>query len=209
MAVLTNVTILLVLACISHQVILGSCQKSHGRMGRGDRGQHKKRSGLKVGRQSKSVSAQLFKGKLVTKDKSECKWAATGEDLVILNISCKKGDRSLSCEYSARPAVCPQYAVNTEVYWKQISRSLKKQKSLCQDNSALIKAGMCRKAAREAHFMVNVAQRRTPSTYIPPFATRTVKSCQPANKKLAEEFCSNSWSSLCTFLFTMVKDYDC
>lgn len=210
MALLTNITILLILACISHQVMLGSCQRSHGRRGRGDRGQHKERSGLKVGRQPKPAPSQSFKGKLVTKDKSECTWTAAGEDIVILHISCKKGDQSFSCEYAARPAVCPQYALNAERYWKQISRSLKKKKSLCRDNNALVKAGVCRKAAREAHFMLRVAQRKkSASTYIPPSAARTVKSCQPANKKLAEEFCSNSWSSLCTFLFTMVKDYDC
>ncbi|XP_061582128.1 fibroblast growth factor-binding protein 1 [Cololabis saira] len=205
MALLTNATVVLVLACLSHQLVLGGCQKSHGRRGGGDMERFQQRAG----RQPKSVSAQPFKGKLVTKDKSECNWAATGEDLVILNVSCKKGDRSFSCEYSARPAVCPQYASNTELYWKQISRSLKKQKSLCRDNGALIKAGVCRKAAREAHFRIHVAQRRTASPYTPPFAARAVKSCQPANKKLAEEFCSNSWSSLCTFLFTAVKDYDC
>ncbi|XP_072252434.1 fibroblast growth factor-binding protein 1-like [Leuresthes tenuis] len=210
MALLTNITILLVLACISHQMMLGSCQKSHGRRGRGDRGQHRERSGLKVGRQPKSVSAQPIKGKLVTKEKSECTWAATGESLIILNVTCKEADRSISCKYAARPAVCPQYASNVELYWKQISRALKKQKNLCRDSSALIKAGMCRRAAQDAHFRLQVVQRKeTFSPYIPPFATKAVKSCQPDNKKLADEFCSDSWSSLCTFLFTIVKDYDC
>nr|XP_046262715.1 fibroblast growth factor-binding protein 1 [Scatophagus argus] len=210
MALLTNVTIVLVLACISNQLMLSSCQKSHGRRGRGvDRGQHKDRPGLKVGRHTKSVSAQLIKGKMGTKDKAECTWAATGEDLFILGVTCKKGDRRFSCEYIARPAVCPQYASNVKLYWKQMARALRKQKNLCQDTSALVRVGMCRRAAREAHFRLRNAQRKTylPSTPRP--ASRPVKSCQANNKKLAEEYCNDSWSSLCTFFFTMVQDYDC
>ncbi|XP_047441256.1 fibroblast growth factor-binding protein 1 [Mugil cephalus] len=209
MAFLTNITILLVVACVSHQLMLGACQKSHGRKGRGtDRGQNKDRSGLKMDRQPKSVSAQPIKGKLVTKDKSECTWTATGEDIFILRVSCKKGERSFSCEYTATPAVCPQYTSNNKLYWKQIARSLKKQKSLCQDSGALVRAGMCRNAATDAHFRLRVAQRRkTLQPYIPP--STTVKSCQPENKKRAEEYCNDSWSSLCTFFFTMVQDYDC
>ncbi|XP_035525575.1 fibroblast growth factor-binding protein 1 [Morone saxatilis] len=210
MALLTNVTILLVLACISHQLVMSSCQKTHGRRGRGvDRGQHKDRPGLKVGRQTKSASTQPIKGKMVTKDKSECTWAATGEDLFILGITCKKGSRSFSCEYVARPSVCPRYISNVKLYWKQMARALKKQNNLCQDSSALVRAGMCRRAARDAHFRLRNAQRKTDPPSTPRPAPRPVKSCQPVNKKLAEEYCNDSWSSVCTFLFTMVQDNDC
>ncbi|XP_076595596.1 fibroblast growth factor-binding protein 1 [Chaetodon auriga] len=210
MALLTNVTILLVLACISHQLMLSSCHKSHGRRGRGvDRGQQKDRPGLKLGRQPKSVAARPIKGKMVTKDKSECSWAATGEDLFILTVTCKKGDRRFSCEYVARPAVCPQYTSNVKLYWKQMARALKKQKNLCQDSSALVRAGMCRGAARDAHFRLRDARRKTDSPSTPRPLPRAVKSCQPNNKKLAEEYCNDAWSSVCTFFFTMVQDYDC
>lgn len=210
MALLTNVTILLVLACISHQLMLSSCQKSHGRRGRGvNRGEHKNKPGLKVGRQAKSVSAQPIKGKMVTKDKSECTWAATGEDLFILGVTCKKGDRRFSCEYVARPTACPQYASNVKLYWRQIARALKKQKNLCQDSSASVRAGVCRRAARDAHFRLRNPERKTDSPSTPRPEPRAVKSCQPDNMKLAEEFCNDSWSSVCTFFFTMVQDYDC
>ncbi|KAK2848831.1 hypothetical protein Q5P01_008665 [Channa striata] len=206
MACFTNISILLVLACISHQLMLGSCQKGNGQRGRGmDRGQHKDRLGQKVGRQ-KSVSAQPIKGKLVTKDKSDCAWAATGEDLIILVVTCKKGDRSFRCDYVAKPAVCPQYASNVKLYWKQIARALKKQKNLCQDSGELVRAGMCRGAARDAHFRLHNSQSET---YTSPPAPTPVKSCQHNNKKLAEEYCNDSWSSFCTFFFTMVQDYDC
>lgn len=210
MALLTNVTILLVLACISHQLVVSSCQKSPGRRGRGaDRGQHRDRPGLKVGHRPKSVHAQPIKGKMVTKDKSQCTWAATGNDLFTLGVSCKKGDRSFGCEYVGRPSVCPQYASNVKLYWKQIARALKKQKTLCQDSSALVKAGMCRRAARDAHFRLHRPQRKAAPPSTPRPAPGAVKSCQPQNQKLAEEYCNNSWSTVCTFFFTMVQDYDC
>ncbi|XP_068450707.1 fibroblast growth factor-binding protein 1-like [Clinocottus analis] len=210
MALLTNVAILLVLACISHQLMLSSCQKSRGRRGRGvDRGQHKVKPGLKVGRQSKAAPAQPLKGRMVTRDKSECTWAATGEDIFILGVTCKKGERSFSCEYVARPAACSQYASNAKLYWKQIARALKKQKSLCQDSRALVRAGVCRRAAGEAHFRLRDAQRKTFPTPTPQPERRVVKSCQPSNRKLAEEHCSDAWSSFCTFFFTMVQDDDC
>ncbi|XP_026186732.1 fibroblast growth factor-binding protein 1 [Mastacembelus armatus] len=199
MAFFTNITILLVLACISHQLVLSSCQKASGRRGRGvDRGQHKDRPGLKP-----------IKGKLITKDKSDCTWAATGEDFFILSVTCKNGGRRFSCEYVARPIVCPQYASSGQLYWKQIARALKKQKNLCQDSSAVVRAGVCRGANRDAHFRLRDAEKKTDLVYTPRPAPRPVKSCQHNNKKLAEEYCAASWSSFCTLFFTMVQDYDC
>lgn len=208
MALITNFTILLVLACISHQLMLSSCQKSQGKRGRVDRGQDRSK-GMKVSRQSKSVTPQPIKGKMVTKDKSDCTWAAIGEDLFTLSVTCKKGDRSFSCEYVARPAVCPEYVSNVRLYWKQIARALKKQKNLCQDSKAMIRAGMCRRAASDANFRLHNAARIPAPPSAPRPASTGVKSCLPDNKKLAYEYCKDSWSSFCTFFFTMVQDGDC
>lgn len=208
MAFFTNITILLVLACISHHLMVGSCQKGNGPRGRGvDRGQHRVRSGLKVGRPHKSV--QLFKGKLVTNDKSNCTWTAAGEDLVTLGVTCEKEGRSFSCDYVARPVVCPQYASNDKLYWKQIARALKKQRNLCLGSNELVRAGMCRGAASEAHFRLHNSQKKAAQPYAPPPAPKAAKSCQHNNKKLAEEYCNHSWLSFCMFFFTMVQDYDC
>lgn len=204
MALLTHVTILMVLACISHQIALSSCQKSHGR--RGSRGQNKENPGLRVARQPKTAPSRPVKGSLVTKDKSECTWVATGEDLVILSVTCKTGGSSSSCEYIARPSVCPQYASDVRLYWKQMTRALKKQRSLCEDSNVLIKAGLCRRAARDAHFKLHHVQRKTTSPPTPEPAARGVKSCRAESEKSAEEYCSDSWSSVCTFLFAMVQD---
>ncbi|XP_014866516.1 PREDICTED: fibroblast growth factor-binding protein 1-like [Poecilia mexicana] len=202
MALLTNIAILMVLACISHQMMLGSCQRSHGRRGREDRGHRKERSGLS---RVKPVG-----DKLVTKDGSRCTWTVTDNDPLFLFVTCKKGEKSFNCRYVGRPALCPQYRSNTLLYWKQITRALKKQSSLCHNEKLLVRAGMCKHAPREAHFRLVVSQKTvTPSPYIPAAPVTAAKSCLPKNKKLAKEFCSDSWSSVCTFFSTMVNNYDC
>ncbi|XP_024919048.1 fibroblast growth factor-binding protein 1 [Cynoglossus semilaevis] len=201
MASSTNTTtIVLLLACVSYELMLGCSHKADGQNGRGvDRGE-------KLSRQPKSTSAQQVKGKVVTRDRSECTWAAAGQDLLVLSVTCKKGrSRSVSCEYVGKPFLCTEYAANVGLYWKQISRALKKQRSLCENHRALVKAGMCRGAEKEAHFRLYDPQTTTSA---PPAAT-TVRSCQPVNRKLAEEYCNKSWSSFCLFFFTMVQDNDC
>ncbi|TNN47952.1 Fibroblast growth factor-binding protein 1 [Liparis tanakae] len=183
-----------------------SCQKSHGRRGRGaDRGQHKVKlkPGLRPGRQSKAAAAPVLEGKMVTRDKYECTWAATGDDVFVLAVDCAKGRQSFGCEYVGRPASCPRYAADVKVYWKQIARALRRHKSLCRDGRASVKAAVCRRAPGDAHFRLLGARAKTSP---PPVTPAAVRSCQPANRKLAEEHCSDAWSSFCTFLFTMVQD---
>lgn len=207
MALLTNISILLVLACFPHQLMLTSYHRTYWRRERA-RGQDKNRR-LNVERHPVLVSPKPIKGKIVTNDKSECTWAATGEGVFSLGVNCTKADKSFSCEYVATPAVCPQYASNVELYWKQIARALKKQKDLCRDSSALVRTGLCKGAARDAHFRLRSALRMTASPSSPQPAATAVKSCQPDNKKLAEEYCRDSWSSFCIFFFTMVQDDGC
>ncbi|MED6264451.1 hypothetical protein CHARACLAT_015086 [Characodon lateralis] len=202
MALLTNIAILMVLACISPQMMLGSCHRSHGHRGRGDRGQRKEKSGLS--------RVRPVRDKLVTKDGSQCTWTATDDDPSFLFINCIKGEMSFDCTYTARPALCLQYASNTVLYWKQITRALKKQINLCHNESALVRAGMCKQAPRDAHFRLAGAKMKvTPSPYIPPPPNKAVKSCLPKNKKLSKHFCGDPWSSFCTFFSTMVNNYDC
>lgn len=214
MALLTNLTVLLLLGCISHQLASISCQKSPGRRGRGlERGQHRDKPALKAARQAKSP--QSLKGKTVTKDDGECQWAATGQDVVVLAVTCKKGGASFGCEYEARPSACPQYASDARLYWKQMARALKKQKSLCRDRRATIKAGMCRRAVRDAHFRLRgdwgkaAAAAVTAPSPTPQPDLGGATTCPSKNKKRAEEFCNESWSSFCIFFFTMVQGDDC
>lgn len=213
MALLTNLTALLLLGCISHQLASISCQKSPGRRGRGsERGQHRDKTALKAARQAKSP--QSLKGKTVIKQGGECHWAATGQDVVVLAVTCKKGGASFACEYEARPSACSQYASDPRLYWKQVARALKKQKSLCRDRRAMIKAGMCRRAARDAHFRLRGDRAKVATVVTAPSPTLRpnlggVTTCPSKNKKRAEEFCNESWSSFCIFFFTMVQGDDC
>ncbi|KAK7922189.1 hypothetical protein WMY93_009091 [Mugilogobius chulae] len=59
-------------------------------------------------------------------------------------ITCKKGSKTISCDYVAQPNLCPQFAGNPKLYWRQIERSLRKQRKVCEDSGALVRAGMCR-----------------------------------------------------------------
>ncbi|XP_041698284.1 fibroblast growth factor-binding protein 1-like [Coregonus clupeaformis] len=224
MTLLINLTVLLVIACISQQLMVANCQGSK------KRGMKKKeKEEPKDGEQPKphvqspekkdsSPKGNVFKGRFSAKGKMQCTWVATGDNDFVLSVNCKKGQTSFDCEYVAKPATCPGYGSNTKAYWKQIARALNKNKKLCFDSTALIKAGMCRKAPKDAHFKLNNTPRdivvTLPRTTIQPRSSPSAsslgaKSCAVDQKRLAEEYCASSWSSLCTFFFTMVQNEDC
>jgi len=212
MALLTNVTTLLVLAaCISQQLTLVSC---HARRATAEKAKQDRES-------PSSNNRSPVKGRFTAKDKSQCTWVATTgvHDLLTLGVTCKKGNnKSYTCEYVAKPAAsCPQHVSNVKLYWKQIARALSKQKKLCQDTGALVKAGMCRRAPEDAHFRLNHAPppRRTvittsSTTPSPQRPAGLKKACKTDSRTLAQEHCNGSWSSFCVFLFSMVQpDGDC
>ncbi|KAM4621435.1 fibroblast growth factor-binding protein 1 [Polymixia lowei] len=209
MALLTNVTVLLVLACISHQFMVTSCQREKGRKGRAvDKGKPRDRGQKDAPSPDKNTDRPKvpIKGKFSSKDKSRCTWVATGTRDFVLGVTCKKGGESFSCEYVAKPDACPQFAANAKLYWKQIERALKKQKRLCQVGTAAVKAGLCRKAPADAHFKLNSAPRTGPSSSP---RSAGMKSCPVDNTRLAEEYCTDTWLSFCTFFFKMVQNDDC
>nr|XP_015199392.1 PREDICTED: fibroblast growth factor-binding protein 1 isoform X1 [Lepisosteus oculatus] len=223
--------LVLVLACIAQMVLVAECEKK-------EEGRKRKKEGKekpaqpekqpsaptdKSERGQKAQAGKVMKGKFPTKDKALCTWLATGGDVSTLSVNCGKGDASLACEYTAKPSACPQFASNPKSYWKQITRALKKQKNLCKDATALIKAGMCKKAPKDAHFKLSPStssqaeetlsktkESRAKTTTGGPSATGK-KNC-PENtdqKKVAEEYCSETWSSLCNFFISMVQSEDC
>lgn len=155
----------------------------------------------------------LFKGRIGNKDGMQCTWAATESSVehdggFVLSITCKNGtEKGLQCQYTAKPRLCPEYTSGVDAFWKQIGRSLKKQKKLCHDSKSLLKARMCRKAPRAAHFALRTAPKGDPK----PARKNKKKPCQNLNnrQKLAEEYCSSSWSTFCTFIFAMVETEDC
>uniref|UniRef100_A0A673NE05 Fibroblast growth factor binding protein 1b n=1 Tax=Sinocyclocheilus rhinocerous TaxID=307959 RepID=A0A673NE05_9TELE len=139
------------------------------------------------------------------KDGARCSWrAARGGDAFVLGVTCKNGPKTFGCEYVAKPTACEQYASNTKAYWKQITRSLKKQRRLCRDSAAMVKAGMC----RSAHFRLKDTR---PSSRVPLPPTAGNNHCPDRIERLkvAEEYCSRAWSSLCAFFFLMLENDEC
>ncbi|KAJ8384865.1 hypothetical protein AAFF_G00197750 [Aldrovandia affinis] len=214
MTILNHFALVLLLACVAQHVFIINCEKEQGRRGNRDGKGGQGPPQQKPPSTSAGGKAYL-KGKFSTKDKTQCTWLANEEDTVTLGIVCQKGGVGFNCEYTARPATCAPYASNVKAYWKQIARALKKQKNICQDTAALIKTGMCKKAPKDAHFKLSIST-PPPPTVRPETTTTTLSSSENNSctdkidkKKLAEEYCSGSWVSLCNFIFTMVQSEDC
>lgn len=166
--------------------------------------------------------------------KMQCTWGAKDvADTVRLSVKCenreariKGGVTDLQCQYNAKPQRCPSYLSDPKGFWKQVGRAFKRlQGKVCKDDRALVRAGMCKRAPRDAHFKLDIsssvisAQSGEPETPppLPPRSTPAAAgSAAPtactgrANpRRKAEEHCSSSWANLCTFFFSMLQSDDC
>ncbi|XP_017547446.1 fibroblast growth factor-binding protein 1 [Pygocentrus nattereri] len=202
--------VVLILVCMAQHILQAEGRKEQQeRKGRGRVKQNtfapKPTSPSHRENEKKSGGKVPSKGRFSTKDKTQCSWEATGDHSLVLSISCTKGNESFHCEYIANPRLCPQYESNSGKFWKQIARSLKKQKKLCHDPKALVKATVCKNASKEAHFSL-----RTPAKaeHPPQLSNQDCKGLSHSNK-LAKEHCSSTWSSICSFFFAMVQNEDC
>ncbi|XP_043099964.1 fibroblast growth factor-binding protein 1 [Puntigrus tetrazona] len=200
-----TLALLLFLACLSQLIFTAESFRGARRKG-----------GRPVSRGDDNISVR--KGKFATKDKARCSWAARGEDGYTMTVTCKPADGDeFACQYTARPATCTEYGSNPEGYWKQIARSVKKQKKLCADPRSMIRAGMCRRAPPDAHFKLTETRRvKPPSTEKTPTATNATpleskRQCtgRADHSEVAKEKCGESWASLCAFLFTVIQSGDC
>ncbi|XP_026882322.2 fibroblast growth factor-binding protein 1 [Electrophorus electricus] len=216
-----NLVVMLLLACFAQNVSTR------------DKDMREQRKGKKQVGDMVTYSKDVFKGTFSSKSQAQCTWIATGEKKYTLKVTCIPGPgktrEGITCEYTGDPTRCPAYATNKRNYWKQIARSLKKQKELCTDNRTLVRAGMCKRAQSDAHFKLTVpiaskhikavqskpvhATTSRTVTIIKaegPESTRTA-DCTEHNDhtKRAEETCGNAWASLCTFIFTFVQSGDC
>ncbi|XP_041131887.1 fibroblast growth factor-binding protein 1-like isoform X2 [Polyodon spathula] len=223
-----NIALILVILCLAQLLLVAECEKQESGKRRKKEGKDKTRSDGEGGSRPEKHEAgpkekkergqkSSMQGKFTTKDKAQCTWSVAEGDTFSLRVNCKKSEESYACEYVGRPSACTQYASNSKSYWKQISRALKKQKNLCKDASSVLKADMCKKAPGDAHFTLSehslsTAKQNTPPT-VPenapaPAVTPKGNNCTESidQKKLAEEYCSGSWSSLCTFFISMVQD---
>lgn len=181
---------------------------------------------------SGSKSPATGRGKFLISDrKMQCTWGAkdVGET-VRLSVKCenpeariKGGVTDMECKYNGKPQHCQGYESDPKGFWKQVARAFKKlQGKVCQDERALVRAGMCKRAPRDAHFKLDInssvasAQsgglsedpkpqppRPTSSTSVGP------KACtEQQKKKKAEENCGR-WASVCTFFISMLQSEDC
>ncbi|XP_034452150.1 fibroblast growth factor-binding protein 1-like [Hippoglossus hippoglossus] len=216
----------MLLAFLGHQVTLcsGARNKTRGAdkpvnppAGRGQRSGHDK--GAATGR-----------GKFTLKDKTQCTWGA--RDLgqaVRLSVKCENpearvtgGTTAMECKYDGKPQSCPGYLSDPKGFWKQVARAFKRlQGKVCKDQRSLVRAGMCKRAPRDAHFKLDrsssvaSSQGGDPKTTAAPrprtTSTTTTSTGQDCTRhqKTAEQYCSSSWASVCSFFFSMVQSDDC
>lgn len=162
----------------------------------------------------------------------QCIWSAKDvNDKVKLVVTCQDpqariqgGVTDLTCEYNAKPQSCPGYLSDPKGFWKQVGRAFTKlQRKVCRDKRALVKAGMCKRAPRDSHFRLDIGSSVSSSQSggdadvsitQPPVPRQT--SARPTNctqradhRKTAEEYCSSSWASICTFFLSMLQSDDC
>ncbi|XP_037328508.1 fibroblast growth factor-binding protein 1-like [Pungitius pungitius] len=170
------------------------------------------------------------RGKFLAVDNMLCSWGTKDVgDTVRLSVKCKdrrtrvKGAAAdLECQYNAKPQSCPGYRSDTRGFWKQVARALKRlQGKVCKDGRALVRAGMCKRAPRDAHFKLAVRATVAPAVLAEPEDDReplptraasagpTACSARADHRETAEEKCGSSWASVCNFLLSMLQRDEC
>ncbi|KAK5865707.1 hypothetical protein PBY51_019955 [Eleginops maclovinus] len=183
---------------------------------------------------SRDKSAANGRGRMSINNKMQCSWRAKDAgDAVKLLVKCEDpeslstgGVSDITCEYNGRAQNCPGYKNNNKVFWKQVARAFKKMKGkVCLDESVLVRAAICKRAPRDAHFKLDLKSKVTvssngePETHVlPPPQPRTTVAApgtptactvRANNRKTAEENCSGAWASVCNFFLTMLQSEDC
>ncbi|KAA0709576.1 Fibroblast growth factor-binding protein 1 [Triplophysa tibetana] len=203
-----DVALVLIFACVAQQFLQVDSLKDKPRRGRAHPGKGERRKGQKNETGPQASSDTVVRGRFSTMEKAQCTWVAASEgDRFLLGVTCAHEGKDFECKYVAKPTTCQRYSSNSEAYWKQIGRSLKKLKGLCRDFAARVKAVMCRRAPKEAHFRL-VHTRSSSGVPSPPPGSPPCPG-RVDKMKRAEEYCTSSWSSLCTFLFSMVENDEC
>lgn len=180
----------------------------------------------------RSGDAAGGRGKFSMEGNMECTWRARDvADSVKLAVKCespearvKGGVTDLTCNYEATPQTCPGYLSDPRGFWKQVGRAFKRLRGkVCKDERALVKAGMCKRAPRDAHFKLDPSssvssaqsgQQKLPSRLLPrPTTTAaavgaTACTRRADHRRTAEENCGSTWASLCTFFLSIAQTGD-
>ncbi|XP_062991476.1 fibroblast growth factor-binding protein 1 [Elgaria multicarinata webbii] len=206
-------------------------RKERANSGKGGRTQPGSDNQNKRGQKNRGEKGSL-KGKFTTKEKSECTWTLNEAETATLKVDCKREENTFSCEFSGNPSTCAQYGKNQKAFWKQITRSLKKQRNICKDPKSTLKSRLCKTGPPTAHLrlVTRTSQdskqeetvhhgRETSRSPAPPVASEKQPGRESSDcveeadyvdqKKVAEQHCSESWLSLCHFFVSMVQDKKC
>ncbi|KAM9770789.1 fibroblast growth factor-binding protein 1-like [Menidia menidia] len=171
--------------------------------------------------------ALTSRGKFSTGDHMQCAWNAREvRDAVKMRVTCEnpkakaKGELvSLTCEYNAKTQSCQR--ADPKGFWKQVSRALRRlQGKLCRDELALVKTGTCKRAPQDAHFKLDARSvsvshhSQGPVSPSPPPGGRSTPAgptrCSKSDHRhTAQEYCSSSWASVCSFFLSMLQSEDC
>uniref|UniRef100_A0A672ZVT4 Fibroblast growth factor binding protein 1b n=1 Tax=Sphaeramia orbicularis TaxID=375764 RepID=A0A672ZVT4_9TELE len=210
MLLLRTSTLWLLLAFLAQLVCLSSGARDKGRGVSQSAAAQSAAPAAGRAQRSGAKSGGATRGKFPIKDGMQCTWTAKDVgDRVKLSVKCENprarvegGETDLSCEYYAKPQTCPGFQSDPKAFWKQVGRALKRlQRKVCRDERALVKAGMCKRAPRDAHFKLDM--------FSSVVSAQSGEDGRADHRKTAEEYCSSSWASLCSFFLSMVQSEDC
>ncbi|XP_007517944.1 fibroblast growth factor-binding protein 1-like [Erinaceus europaeus] len=185
-------------------------------------------------KEQRNLSPKLpTKGKFVTPDQADCRWEVTEQEQGIsLKVECTRQDTKFSCVFTGNPTSCLELH-SKNMYWKQIGRNLRSQKVLCRDSNSVLKARVCRKKFPESNLKLVSStlisskqsesspkeQNHVKDTTSPgPTESRPVGTNSPEcvedpdlvnQKRVAVEYCGETWGSFCKFFITMIQGSTC
>ncbi|XP_062898244.1 fibroblast growth factor-binding protein 1-like [Mobula hypostoma] len=208
---LARVGLFLLLLFVTHCLLADARdeQKGKGRRGKGRSRSESRGRGPPQGEVQKQSKGKVFlpkQGKVVGKNKEQCRWALRGEESSDRNLrlECKAGHNAYWCEFTGNPVACQKYAGNEKTYWKQVIRALKKTD--CSNPSSVLKTSLCKKIksadmkiTRSSLLPAASAEEKDSKESVP---LATDSSEGPDINKIAAEHCSESWGSLCKFMLS-------
>ncbi|XP_062963492.1 fibroblast growth factor-binding protein 1-like [Cynocephalus volans] len=84
-------------------------------------------------------------GDFTTSDQAKCKWGmlGKGEGIAQVKVDCTQNNNQFSCIFEGNPTSCLQSLENSIHYWRQVVGSLRLQKDLCGDSTAILTTDVC------------------------------------------------------------------